>query len=152
VGTVQYSIWIGASPGLVWDVYTNLDRIPEWQTGDPRVEEVGGQGDEVGTIYTVRRGPGASRTTVTEAVRPSIHASRTSAPLGLSFDLTTNLVPENGGTRLQLRAQTHWPNGLGLVGRVVEFFFMNGSEANRELGRLKVLVEREAEERPDRLK
>jgi hypothetical protein len=29
---------------------------------------------------------------------------------------------------------------------------MNGSEANRELGRLKVLVEREAEERPIAMK
>jgi uncharacterized protein YndB with AHSA1/START domain len=145
MGTVQYSIWIGAPPGLVWDIYTNLERIPEWQTGDPKVEEVSGQGHEIGATYTVRRGPGASRTTVTEAVRPSVHASRTSAPLGLSFDLTTNLLPENGGTRLQLRAETHWRKGLRLVGRVVEFVFMNGSEATRELGRLKVLVESEAE-------
>lgn len=143
MGTVQYSIWIGAPPGLVWDAYTNLDRIPDWQTGNPRILEVSGPGDVVGTAYTVRRGPGAARTTVTQAVRPVLHASRTEAYLGLSFDLTASLLPEKGGTRLQLRADTHWPKGLGLVGRLVEFAFLNGREANRELERLKVLLERE---------
>lgn len=144
MGTIQYSIWIGAPPDLVWDVYTNLHRIPDWQTGDPQVLEVSGLGDEVGTTYTVRRGPGAARTTVTKAVRPVLHASRTEAYLGLSFDVTANLRPEKGGTRLQLRAETHWPKGMGLVGRVVEFAFLNGREANRELERLKVLLEVEA--------
>jgi len=143
MGTVQYSIWIAAPQELVWDIYTNLDRIPEWQTGDPHVLEAGGRGAEVGSTYSVRRGPGTSRTTVTEAVRPSLHASRTRAYLGLSFDLTTNLIPENGGTRLQLRAQTRWPTGLELVGRLVEFVLLNGGEANRERERLKILVERE---------
>jgi len=143
MGTVQYSIWIGAPPGLVWDVFTDLDRIPDWQTGDPRVVEISGPGYEVGTKYTVRRGPGGARTTVTRAVRPAVYASRTNAYLGLSYDLTTNFLSEKDGTRLQLLAQTHWPKGLGLVGRVVEFAFLNGREATRELERLKVLVERE---------
>jgi hypothetical protein len=75
------------------------------------------------------------------ANRQSSGASRTEAYLGLSFDLTTNFLPEKGGTRLQLQAQTHWPKGLGLVGRLVEFAFLNGREANRELERLKVLLE-----------
>lgn len=142
--TVQYSVWIDAPPALVWDVYTNRDRIAEWQTGDPHVVDTTGQGQEAGATYSVRRGPGTSRTTITEAVRPSLHASRTDAYFGLSFDLITSLAPENGGTRLQLRAQTHWPKGLGLIGRVVEFAVLNGNEANRELERLKVLIEREA--------
>lgn len=145
MGTVQHSIWIDAPPALVWDVYTNRNRIAEWQTGDPRVVDATGQGHEVGASYSVRRGPGTSHTTVTEAVRPSLHASRTNAYFGLSFDLITNLVPENRGTRLQLRAQAHWPKGLGIIGRVVEFAFLNGREAHRELERLKVLIEKEAE-------
>jgi len=143
MGAVRQSIWIGAAPGLVWEIYTDLDRIPEWQTGDPRVLEVSGRGDEVGTIYTVRRGPGAARTRVTEAMRPELHRSRTNAYFGLSFDLTAKLLPEQGGTRILLQAQTHWPKGLGLLGRVVEFAFLNAHEANRELERLKVLVESE---------
>ncbi len=143
MGAVQQSIWIGAASGLVWDVYTDLDRIAEWQTGDPRVVEASGRGGEVGTTYIVRRGPGAARTTVTEAMRPELHRSRTNAYFGLSFDLTAKLLPEQDGTRILLQAQTHWPKGLGLLGRVVEFAFLNAHEANRELERLKVLVESE---------
>jgi uncharacterized protein YndB with AHSA1/START domain len=150
MGVVQHSIWIGAAPSTVWDLYTDLDRMSEWQTGDPRVLAIDGCGDQVGTTYAVRRGPGAARTTVTEAVRPSLHGSRTNAYLGLSFDLTARLLPEQGGTRLLLEAQTHWPRGIGLLGRVAEFVFLNGGEADRELERLKVLVESEAaKESPD---
>jgi uncharacterized protein YndB with AHSA1/START domain len=144
MGALERSIWISAAPSLVWELYTDIDRIAEWQTGDPRVLEVSGRGDEVGTTYIVRRGPGAARTTVTKAVCPAVHASRTEAYLGLSFDLTTNLSDEKGGTRLVIRAQTHWPSGLGLVGRLIEFAILNPREANRELERLKHLVEREA--------
>jgi uncharacterized protein YndB with AHSA1/START domain len=144
MGTAHYSIWIDASPDRVWDVFTNLERIPDWQTGDPCVIEVSGPGDEVGTTYTVRRGPGTGRTIVTEAVRPTIYASRTDAYLGLSFDLTATLRPDRSGTTLTLRADTHWPRGLRLLGRIVEFAFLNQREANRELERLKVLLEAEA--------
>ena len=144
MGTIQHSIWIRAAPSIVWDVYTDLDRIPAWQTGDPRVVEVTGRGDEVGTTYIVRRGAGAARTTVTEAVRPEPHRSRTKAYFGLSFELTAKLLPERSGTKILLEAQTHWPKGLGLLGRVVEFAVLNAREANRELERLRVLVESEA--------
>jgi len=143
MGTVEYSIWIDASPGLVWDVYTDPARIPEWQTGDPHVLDLSGRGDEVGTTYTVRRGPGAAHTTVTGAVRPKTYSSRTNAYLGLSFDLTANLVPEEGGTKIDLILQAKWPLGLRLFGRSVEFLFLNGREGRRELERLKVLLERE---------
>jgi len=144
MGLVQYSIWIRARPNAVWDVYTDVGRIPQWQTGNPRVVEASGRGDEVGTTYTVRRGPGSARTLVTEAIRPSRHWSRTDANLGLSFDLTANLLPESDGTRLVLQAQTHWPKGLGVLGRVVEFALLNEREATRELQRLKVLIERDS--------
>lgn len=144
LGTIQHAIWISAPPSVVWDIYTDLDRIPEWQTGDPRVLDVRGHGGQVGSTYTVRRGPGAARIKVTGAVRPSFHASRTEGYLGLSFDLTASLKPEQGGTRLLLRAQTRWPKSLSLVGRAVEYAFLNGREAKGELERLKALVESEA--------
>lgn len=77
-------------------------------------------------------------------MRPALHRSRTHAYFGLSFELTANLLHEQGGTRLLLQAQTHWPKGLGLFGRVAEHAFLNGREATRELERLKLLVESEA--------
>jgi uncharacterized protein YndB with AHSA1/START domain len=65
IGMVRYSVWIDAAPSDVWAVFTDLDRIPEWQTGVPRVAEASGPGDAVGTSYVLRWGPMASRTTIT---------------------------------------------------------------------------------------
>jgi hypothetical protein len=45
---------------------------------------------------------------------------------------------------LQLQAQILWPRGLRLIGRLVELAFLNPREANREVKRLKVVVEGEA--------
>jgi uncharacterized protein YndB with AHSA1/START domain len=141
VASYRYSIWVDAAPERVWEVFTNLDRIPEWQTGRPVVSDASGRGDEQGTTYSVRRGPATSRTAVLEAARPSRYRSRTDAYLGLWFDMTASLIPERSGTRLDLKADTHWPRAMRLPGRLVEAVVLSGHEAHRELERLKLLVE-----------
>jgi uncharacterized protein YndB with AHSA1/START domain len=35
MGTIDYSVWIQASPEDVWWIYIDPIRIPEWQTGSP---------------------------------------------------------------------------------------------------------------------
>lgn len=45
---------------------------------------------------------------------------------------------------MQLLAKTHWPRGLGLVGKLIERAILSGSEARKELTNLKTLVEEEA--------
>ena len=137
---MRYSIWVDAAPDAVWSAWTDIDLIPRWQTGHPRVVDVSGDGG-VGTTYTVRRGPTRSRTTVVVAEAPSRYVSRTAALLGLRFELEALLAPEGGGTRLALEARTAWPRGLGGFGRVVEAFVLNPSEAERELANLKAIVE-----------
>jgi uncharacterized protein YndB with AHSA1/START domain len=144
VAVLKYDIWIEASPDDVWAVYTDLDRIPEWQTGAPRVAEANGSGDVVGTTYLVRRGPMTSRSMITAADRPGHHASHTQAVLGLTFDLVADLTAADGGTRLALEARTEWPRGLRLLGRAVESALLSEREAVKELTNLKTLVEREA--------
>ena len=144
MAVLKYDIWIEASPDEVWAVYTDLDRIPEWQTGAPRVAEASGSGDVVGTTYLVRRGPMTSRSTVTAADAPAHHASHTQAVLGLTFDLVADLTAADGGTRIALEARTEWPRGLRLVGRAVESALLSEREAVKELTNLKTLVEREA--------
>lgn len=129
----SYSTWIDASPELVWEVFTDLSRIPEWQTGGPVVTDASGRGDVPETIYAVRRGPFVAHTEVLETARPARYRSRTDAYLGLRFDLTTILIPEKGGTRLELEADTHWPRGMGLLARLVEAVVLSGHEAQREL-------------------
>jgi len=142
MGVLRYSMWIDASPISVWNVFTDLDRIPDWQTGAPRVVDKAGPGDAVGTHYTVRRGPMSSQTTVTVAERPGRYESRTKALLGLQIDLVADLVTRRGGTRLSLEARTAWPRGLRLLGRALEFVLLSPREANRELANLKAVVER----------
>ncbi|WP_156642204.1 hypothetical protein [Arthrobacter sp. B6] len=45
---------------------------------------------------------------------------------------------------MQLLAKTHWPRGLGLVGKLIKRAILSGSEARKELTNLKTLVEEEA--------
>ena len=137
---MRYAIWVKAAPEAVWSAWTDIDLIPRWQTGRPRVVGVSGDGG-VGTTYTVRRGPSTSRTTVVVAEAPSRYVSRTAALLGLRFELEARLTPEDGGTRLALEARTAWPRGLRWFGRLVEAFVLNPSEAERELANLKAIVE-----------
>jgi uncharacterized protein YndB with AHSA1/START domain len=140
MGVLRYSIWVDAAPEAVWSAWTDLDLIPRWQTGSPRVADVTGDGG-VGTSYAVRRGPMSSRTTIIAAEAPSRYVSRTHALLGLRFDLEARLTPERGGTHLALEARTEWPRGLSWFGRVVEAFVLSPREAERELANLKAIVE-----------
>ena len=140
MGVLRYSVWIDAAPDAVWSAWTDLDLIPRWQTGNPRVVDVTGEGG-AGTSYSVRRGPSSARTTILVADAPSRYVSTTQALLGLRFDLEAQLRPEQGGTRLALEARTEWPRGLNLMGRIVEAFVLSPREAERELANLKAIVE-----------
>jgi uncharacterized protein YndB with AHSA1/START domain len=142
MGVMDYSVWIQAPPEEVWRIYVDPLRIPEWQTGSPVIEDVHGAGDEPGSTYASRRGPGIARTTVLKVEEPNRLVTRTQAYLGLRFDLESRLKPSGDGTLLELRAETHWPRGLGLVGRLVELAILSRWEATKELARLKLLIER----------
>lgn len=143
MGALRYSVWIDAPAAVAWRYWTDLDRIPQWQTGSPRIEDVSGPGDIAGTRYSVRRGPSRSRTTVLLADPPVRYVSRTEALLGLTFTLAADLSAERGGTRLSLEAVTRWPRGLALFGRLVEAAVLSPREATKELANFKALVERE---------
>ncbi len=143
MGILRYSIWIDAPTSAVWRMWTDLARLPEWQTGSPTIVEATGPGDAIGTRYTVRRGPTRSRTTVVRADAPQRYESLTEALLGLRFSIVADLVPEGQGTRLSLQAHTFWPRGLGRLGRAVEAAVLSPGEANRELAAFKALVEAE---------
>jgi uncharacterized protein YndB with AHSA1/START domain len=141
MGTTDYSVWIEASPEEIWGIYVDPMRIPEWQTGSPVIEHVHGSGDQVGTTYVSRRRPGAARTTVTEVDKPRRLVTTTEAYLGLRFDVTSSLRAQSDGTLLELRAETHWPRGFGLIGRLVEAAILSPREGAKELARLKRLIE-----------
>ena len=133
MGAVDYSVWIRALPEDVWRVYVDPSRIPEWQTGSPVIEEVHGPADQPGSTYVSRRSPGAARTTVRKAGKPSRLMTTTEAYFGLRFYVESLLTPQSGGT--------HWPKGLGLLGKLVEAAILSPREGQKELGRLKALIE-----------
>ncbi len=141
MGTANYSVLIEASPEQVWRIYADPVRIPEWQTGSPVIEEVRGRGDQLGSTYISRRRPGAARTTVIEVDKPRRLVTTTEAYFGLRFDVTSSLTPRAGGTLLELRAETYWPRGFGVVGKLVEAVILSPREGRKELARLKTLIE-----------
>lgn len=143
MGVLEQSVWISARPEQVWPVYADPLRIPEWQTGSPVILDVHGVGDTPGSTYVSRRRPGSAYTTVVEAEQPRRLVTRTEAYLGLRFDVSSWLEAVDDGTRLSVRADTRWPRGLGLLGRLVELAILSPREAERELKNLKTLVERE---------
>jgi hypothetical protein len=63
----------------------------------------------------------------------------------LNLEVISLLDSEADGTRLRVRAQTHWPTGRRLIGRLVELAILSRREVETELGNLKTLVERESE-------
>lgn len=144
MGAHEYSVWIGARPEDVWRTYVDPSRLPEWQTGSPVIENVHDAGGQPGSSYTASRSPGSARTVVISADPPHRIVTKTVAYFGLKFDVDSRLQPQADGTLLRLRATTHWPRGFGLVGKVVERGILSRSEARKELGNLKALIEREA--------
>ena len=102
-----------------------------------------GPADQAGSTYVSRRRPGAARTTVTEADKPSRLMTTTEAYFGLRFDVRSLLKLQPGGTLLELHAETHWPRGLGMLGKLLEAAILSPREGQKELARLKGLIERD---------
>ena len=65
----------------------------------------------------------------------------TEAYFGLRFDVRSLLTPQSGVTLLGLQVETHWPRGLGLLGKPVEVAILSPREGQKELARLKALIE-----------
>lgn len=143
MGEFGYSIWIAASPAQVWRTYVDPYRIPEWQTGNPVIADVRGAPGEPGSTYVSRRGPLAARTTVLRSAVPTQLVTRTDAYLGSQLEITSRLADRKGGTDLNVTAETHWPVGRRLLGKLIERAILSPREASKELTNLKTLIERE---------
>lgn len=142
MGEYVYTVWIKAAPAQVWSTYVDPSRIPEWQTGKPVIEDVHGGPGEPGSTYVSRRGPLAARTTILTSVVPVRLVTRTEAYLGLEFELISRLTRLAGGTELELTAQTRWPPGRRLIGRLADRIILSPREADKELTNLKRIIER----------
>ena len=140
MGTHSYAVWIEAPPERVYDLYTDLDRIGEWQEGNPRITDLFGHPSRAGSTYITHRGRFASRSEVIVAERPTTHVVRSDGPMGLRAEITSQFAPAENGTRLTIGLEPRWRS---LLGRVLEWVIFHPRIARRELGKLKAIAERE---------
>ena len=142
MGQRQVSADIAAPPERVFDLYTDAQRVGEWQTGVKSVEATGSLA-QVGSTWTVRYGgPFTVKGTVLEAQRPVSHRQRFSEMMGLvSCTTTARFVPAGSGTRATFDLDYRVVGGP--IGRL--FDGMVGGEIvgrfNKDLAGLKALAE-----------
>ena len=139
-----FTVSIAAPPEVVFDLWTDLDRTPEWIEGLTRITDVSGPADQAGTRYVAWFGRMASPTEVLEVERPRRIRTR----FGNSFlrGVTEAVFEsEDGGTRLTQRFETE-----GLIPALTARIFAIGSYRGSFRGELATfarLAERETLER-----
>jgi hypothetical protein len=141
MGSYSYAVWIEAPPQRAYDLYTDLDRIGEWQEGNPRITDISGDPGRAGSTYISRRGRFGSRFELMTAERPASQVVEFDGPMGLRAEMSSQFAPEEGGTKLAISLIARWR--FPLIGRILELAIFNPRIAKRELGRLKALAERE---------
>ena len=106
MGQRQVSTDIEAPPDRVFDLYTDAQRIGEWQSGVKSVESSGPL-TIVGSKWTVKySGPFSVKGTVLAVERPVSHRQRFSEMLGLVDCTTTaSFAPSGDGTRATLEME-----------------------------------------------
>jgi uncharacterized protein YndB with AHSA1/START domain len=146
MGRYQFTVDIAAPRQQVFDLWTNLDRAPEWIGGMAGVSDVSGPVGQVGTTYVTRFGNWAkSPTTVIDAERPSRFGTRFGNWL-LRGENHATFEDRNGTTRL---TQTFVTNGI--IPAIAARIFATGSYTGSfrgELNTFKEICERENRGRP----
>jgi uncharacterized protein YndB with AHSA1/START domain len=138
----RISIDIAAPPDSVFQLWMDLDRMPEWVGGVTRVTDVTGPMDVAGTRYTVRFGPMKSPTEILEVERPH-HVRTRFGNLILKGESDVRFEPTPDGTRLTQVFRTR-----GVISAITGRLFASGSYEGSfrgELERFRGIVEREAQ-------
>jgi uncharacterized protein YndB with AHSA1/START domain len=132
--------WVAAQPELVFELYTDADRLPEWQPGLRRLKELHGRLDGPGATYVLDQPGPRLRITVLQVARPNLHEQRADFLL-FGWVLTARLLSEGGGTRVVFEYRygrgPRWLWGL-IMGRLASTF------GRAELDELKKVAERRA--------
>jgi hypothetical protein len=138
----RFSLHVAASQDRVFDLWTDLDRMPEWVGGVTKVTDVTGPVDTAGTSYTVWFGGMRSTTEVIEAVRPRMLRTRFRNSL-LRGESIASFEREGNGTRLTQEFRTE-----GLIPAIAARVFATGSYRGSFRGELNAfarLAERDAD-------
>ena len=142
MGRYTFVVDIKAPRDQVFDLWTNLERAPEWIEGMAGVSDLSGPVDQVGTTYVTRFGSWAtSPTTVIDAERPSRFSTRFGNWLLRGVNSAT-FEERDGGTRLTQTFQT-----VGIIPAISARIWATGSYKGSfrgELNKFKEICEREA--------
>lgn len=143
MGHRQVSTDIDAPPERVFDLYTDAQRVGDWQTGVKSVEATGSLA-QVGSAWTVRYGgPFVVKGTVLEVERPVRHLQRFSEMMGLVSCTTTASFVSAGGSGTRATFDLDYRVAGGPIGRL--FDGMLGGEIEgrfkKDLAGLKAIAE-----------
>jgi uncharacterized protein YndB with AHSA1/START domain len=144
VARYTFTTQVAAPVEVVFDLWTNLERMHEWVGGVTKVTDVTGTPDSVGSHWVTWFGGMASRTEVTEADRPRRFATRFGNRI-LRGRNSATFEPRGGGTVLTQTLVTE-----GLISAIAARIFATGSYRGSFRGELEAfrrLAEREASTR-----
>lgn len=86
-----FSVDVAAPRGAAFDLWVNVDRMPEWTEGLTRTTDLSGQPGQAGTHYTVSFGRSAGSVETLAAERPRsvtwrVKAGRLTAEISAAFE------------------------------------------------------------------
>ncbi len=101
----RFETLVAAPREVVFNLWTDLERMAEWVGGVTKVTDVTGPTDQAGTRYTVWFGGMRSPTEVLEAERPRLLRTKFGNRL-LRGQTSVSFEPEGEGTRLTQEFRT----------------------------------------------
>ena len=140
MGRHRFKVAIAAPPEVVFDLYTNVDRMHEWTGGVTGVADVSGPLTKAGASYVVHFGRMSSPTRVIDVARPRRFLTEFGNAVLRGRNEAT-FEPDGAGTMMTLELRTRGPVA-GLVGRIFSIGSWKGSFRG-ELGRFARIAEQE---------
>lgn len=135
MASYRFETRVAAPIEVVYDLWTNLDRMKEWIGGVTKVTDVTGPTDRVGTRYVTWFGRMKSPTEVIEAERPRVFATRFGNFLLRGTNRTTFQPDPDAGTRMAETFQTE-----GLIPGLMARLFATGSYEGSFRGELEAFA------------
>jgi uncharacterized protein YndB with AHSA1/START domain len=133
---------IEAPPALVFEIYTDPDRFPEWQPAVRGLIDASGQPDTPGATYVLDQPGPRLRVRVLAVDPPRLHEQQEGFRL-FAWVLTVRFLEVAGGTRVVFEYR-HGSGPRWLWGLVMRFLAFTFGRA--ELAMLKQAAERHASE------
>jgi uncharacterized protein YndB with AHSA1/START domain len=132
---IRRSVTINARPETIFQILTDLERLPDWVTGSARIHEISQQPIEVGTTFTQtfrvagRELPLDGR--VTELDAPRRLAIDLATPGGGDSTMSYDLTPDGAACHIEFASDYHLPGGI--FGDLIDRAFAE-RRTDREMG------------------